>query len=84
MKQEDFEKPVLQRGLIPLEAVVNMQGEVKWFIARNKDNFLVFDADGYAYSAPAEPDAVDFVFSGEVPKYHGHAMTFDPHHNLIF
>lgn len=67
-----------------MEAVVTRNGEVKWFIARSKDQMILFDADGYAYSAPAEPDANDFVFSGEVPKYHGHVMTFDPHQNLIF
>lgn len=84
MKAKDFEKQVLKRGLKPLEVVTDIHGNVKWFITKGKDKMVLFDADGYAYTASAEPEAEDFIFSGEVPKCHGRPMTFDPHDNLIF
>lgn len=86
MKTEDFEKLIEAKGLTPIEVVISIQGEVKWFAAieHEENEMVLFDSQGYAYTSPTVPDATDFVFAGDIPKYHGKPMTFEPKLNLIF
>ena len=86
MRTEDFEKLIEAKGLTPIEVVISPQGEVRWFaaIAEKANEMVLFDSQGYAYTSPTVPNATDFVFAGETPKYHGNPMTFEPKLNLIF
>lgn len=86
MRTEDFEKLIEAQGLTPIEVVISPQGEVRWFaaVSPQSEEMVLFDAQGYAYTSPTVPNAADFVFAGETPKYHGKPMTFEPKLNLIF
>lgn len=82
MKTEDYERRIKKLGLKPIEVIISARGEVKWFVCRDRDKIVLYDADGYAYSATAKDDSTGFVFDGTPPTYKGEPMTPAPSLNI--
>lgn len=82
MNRETFKKKVVRRGLTPLEVVVSPDDEVRWFVCKDEDNIVLFDAKGFAYTAKASGDSTMFVFDASWPKYKGKMMKIDGHYTL--
>lgn len=82
MKTEDYEKRIKKLGLKPIEVIISPTGDVHWFVCRDRDIIVLYDADGYAYTAKAKDESCHFVFDGQPPTYKGIPMTPSPSLNI--